>query len=143
MNAHRATDPRSPSVVDLTARRAGIVAPYVSVRLRRSGRWTIVEVEGEMNLQVPALVPDLLGINAMHVVFELRRVTFLDACGIGMMVESQRRAREAGGCVRLVAPSRRVRKLLMLTGTDRVFLVFDSLGEAVSTPVDAGPQPAS
>jgi hypothetical protein len=30
----------------------------------------------------------------------------------------------------------------MLTGSDRVFLMFDSINEAVSAPVDASPKPA-
>jgi anti-anti-sigma factor len=142
MNAHRAKDRESPSVVDLGARRAGDVAP-VSVRLRWSGPWTIVEVEGEMDLQVLALVPELLGNSATQVVFDLHGVTFMEACAIGMMVDVRRRALASGGCVRLVTPSSRARKLLTLTRTDRVFLMFDSLEEAVSTPVDTGSQPAS
>jgi hypothetical protein len=47
-------------------------------------------------------------------------------------LRGRRAARAAGGCVRLVAPSRQVRKLRVLTGSDRGFLTFDSLDEAVA-----------
>jgi anti-sigma B factor antagonist len=137
MTTHRANDRESPLVADLGARRTAHAVPSVSVRRHRSGRWTVVEVEGEMDIQTLPLVADLPGRNATHVLFELHGVTFLDASGLGMMVDSQRRALEGGGCVRVVAPSRQVRRLLMLTGSDRTFLLFDSLDEAVSVPVDA------
>jgi hypothetical protein len=45
--------------------------------------------------------------------------------------------------VRLVAPSRSARRLLALTGCGHMFETFDSLDLAVSTPVDAGPEPAA
>ena len=134
--------PRSSTVVDLLARRVAMAAPNVTVRVRRSGRWTVVEVEGEMDLQVLPLLVELLSDQARHLVFELRRVTFLDCSGIGVMVEKQRRVLEAGGCVRLAAPSAQARRVLTLTGSDRVFVQFDSLEEAMRAPIGAGPESA-
>jgi anti-sigma B factor antagonist len=69
------------------------------------------------------------------VVFELRQVTFMDGRGLDFLLSSQRDALRAGGCVRLVAPSRKVRRLLMLTGSNREFTTFASVDEAISVPV--------
>ncbi|GAA4727475.1 hypothetical protein GCM10023350_08040 [Nocardioides endophyticus] len=127
------------AVVDLWARRASEAVPSVAVRVHRSGSWTVVEVEGEMDVQVVALVADLVGVDTTRVVFDLQRVTFMDAAGLSAVGGSIRhRAMGAGGSVRLVAPSRSARRLLMLAGCARVFPAFDSLEEAMSAPLGTG-----
>lgn len=143
MTTHRANDLGLPEVADLRVRRETHATPSVSVRRRSSGPWTVVEVRGEMDIQVLPLMVDLRGLDARHVIFELHGVTFLDACGLSMMADSQRRALASGGCVRVVAPSRQARRFLRIAGSEREFLMFDSLDDAISMPVDEGPEPAS
>lgn len=136
MSVHHVNGP-SPVISFPQQRRGdGALAPCVSVRVRRSGAWTILEVEGEMDIQALPLVADLSHGRVVGVVLELHGVTFMDASGLGMMVDVQRRTRDAGGCLRLAAPSSSVRRVLVLTGCDRAFRIFDSLLRAVSTPVD-------
>ncbi len=105
------------------------------MRLYRSGRWVVVEVEGEMDIQVIPLVPLTFGDVESFVVFELGGVTFMDAGGLGVIAATCRQANEDGGCVRLAAPSRQALRLLELTGTDGAFVTFDALADAVSTPL--------
>ena len=142
MDTHRAHGRGSTPVIDVLAC-ADDPGSSLSVRARRSGRWTILEVEGEVDIQALPLVADLVGRDATRVVLELRRVTFMDASGVGMMVDIHRRALEAGGCVRLAAPSTSVRRVLALTGCDAILPTFDSLPRAMSTPIHAAPAPAS
>lgn len=132
------------TVTDLLTRPVGRAPWAVSVRAHphRSGLWTVVEVEGEMDVQIVALAADLLIGDTTCVVFDLHGVTFMDASGLSLMLQAQRTAHTAGGSAFLVAPSRSVRRLLALTGCDRVFRTFDSLDEAMSAPVDTGPEPA-
>ncbi len=61
-------------------------------RLRRSAEWTVVEVEGEMDVQVIPLLADLVGSDTPRVVLDLHEVTFIDAQGLGSMVDTHRRA---------------------------------------------------
>lgn len=145
MNVHRVNGQGPAPVVDLPQQRRGDgpSPPSVSVQGRRSGPWTILEVEGEMDIQALPLVADLLRGPVGGVVLELHAVTFMDAGGLGMMVDVQRRTRDAGGCLRLAAPSSSVRRVLTLTGCDRAFRTFDSLVRAVSTPMDHGRTTAS
>ena len=140
MSVHRVHGQGPTAVIDLPQQRGGDGAapPSVSVQARRSGAWTILEVEGEMDIQALPLVADLLRGRVVGVVLELHAVTFMDASGLGMMVDVQRRTRDAGGCLRLAAPSSSVRRVLVLTGCDRAFHTFDSLVRAVSTPMDLG-----
>jgi anti-sigma B factor antagonist len=91
-----------------------------------------------MDIQLGPLMPDLVGSDAAHVVLALNKVSFMDASGIGVLMRSRRKAVLAGGEVRLAAPSTKVRKLLRITGTDRVFRTFQSLDEAMAAPMIAG-----
>lgn len=145
MSVHRVNGQGPTPVIDFPQQRTRDAAspPSVSVRGRRSGAWTILEVEGEMDIQALPLVADLLRGRVVGVVLELHAVTFMDASGLGMMVDVQRRTRDAGGCLRLAAPSSSVRKVLVLTGCDRSFRTFDSLVRAVSAPMDLGRTTAS
>ena len=106
MSAHRVSQAPLPHPRDL--RSSGNV-PGVTVRHYRSGRWVVVEVEGEMDIQVVPLIPVELGNEESFVVFELRGVTFMDAGGLGAIASTYRQANEDGGCVRLAAPSRQAR----------------------------------
>ena len=139
MNSQLVRDRGWATVIDLRMRRARDAASCVSARVHPAGVWMIVKVAGEMDVQTVAMVADLVDSDTTHVVLDLRMVTFIDAIGLGLMVGTQRRALEAGGGVRLFAPSRSVRKLLMLTGCARMFRTFDSLDQAVFTPVGTGP----
>ena len=139
MSADHANDTVPPTVVDLEARRSAN-AQSVAVRRRTTRHWTILVVEGEMDMQVVPLLPQVGGSNSAHLVFMLSAVTFIDATALGSLVGMQRTAIRAGGCVRLVAPSSPVLRLLMLTGTGRVFSTFDELDHALSAPVPTGPE---
>jgi hypothetical protein len=83
MGTYRADIRTSGVVIDFQTRRVHEPEPSVSVRLRRFGRWTVVEVHGEMDLQAVALLAGPLSDNPTHVVFGLKGVTFMDACGLG------------------------------------------------------------
>ena len=125
MGTHRADDSRT-RVVDLQGRRCSEQpAPTVTVDVRRFGGWTVVDVAGEMDLQASRSSPTCPG-ELVNPVFQLQAVTFIDACGLGLLLESRRRALAAGGCVRLVSPSRYAYRLLVLTGSYRMFATFDS-----------------
>ena len=65
-----------------------------------------------MDVQVIPLLADLVGSDTARVVLDLHEVTFMDAQGLGSIVDTHRRLLAAGGCVRLVAPSSSVRKIL-------------------------------
>src|SRR4051812_37436733 len=52
---------------------------------------------------------------------DLSRVTFIDSTGLGMLVGVLKEAREMEGDVRLVNAGREVRRLLQVTGLERLF----------------------
>ena len=111
-------------------------APALAVNLSRSGPWLVLHVEGEMDCQALPLVEELVPTGSSFVIFTLGGITFIDAAGLGVIAETGRQAVAAGGCLRLVSPSRPARRLLRLTGQDRTLPQFDTLRAAVSTPFE-------
>ena len=65
---------------------------------------------------------------------DMSGVTFIGAAGIGVLVATANRAREAGGGLSLLAPSRQVRQLLDILHLDAILLV----AQRSAGPVVAG-----
>ena len=94
---------------------------------------------GEMDIQAVALLSELEDRIGSHMVFCLRGVTFMDAAALGALTKLRRKALSTGGCIRFVAPSGPVLRVLLLTGTGRAFATYDRLSDALLTPVSADP----
>lgn len=71
-----------------------------------------------------------------HVVIDLAGTTFLDSMGLGAIVGGARRAREAGGWLRLVNPQSTVRRALSVTQLDQVIGLYDTVDQAISHASD-------
>jgi anti-anti-sigma factor len=123
-------------MIDIEVR--GMDASALSVDRYWFCSWTIVRVEGEMDVEARPIIDELLGGEVSHLAFELGGVTFMDACGLSILLDRGRRAREAGGFVQLVAPSEPVRRLLTLTDSERHFppIVTDEMAVAVLLATD-------
>jgi anti-sigma B factor antagonist len=67
-----------------------------------------------------------------NVVIDLTKTTFLDSMGLGAIVGGARRAREAGGWLRLVNPQTNVRKALHVTQLDQVIGLYDTVDQAIA-----------
>jgi anti-sigma B factor antagonist len=66
-----------------------------------------------------------------RIVIDLSGTTFVDSMAIGTMLGVARRANGWGGWVRLVAPRPNVRRVLHMTGLDKVFAMYDTVDQAV------------
>jgi len=64
-------------------------------------------------------------------IVDLTKVEFLDSTGLGALIGAQRRAKEFGGDVRLVAKEGQILRLLRITGLMKVFAVYATLDDAV------------
>ena len=83
-----------------------------------------VALDGEIDISTaPAIRRFLLAAisdgNA-HLAVDMSGITFIDAAGIGVLVAAANRAREAGGGLSLLAPSRQVRRLLDILHLDAI-----------------------
>jgi len=76
------------------------------------------------------------------IIVDLAGLTFIDSCGLGVLVRALRWTRESGGDLSLAAPQRQVRRVLEITGLIDVFWVYPSVKQAVSGAKLARPLPA-
>jgi anti-sigma B factor antagonist len=76
----------------------------------------------------------------VHLSVDMSGVTFIDASGIGVLVAAANRARQAGGRLSLLAPSRQMRRLLDVLHLDAILPAAQrSGGPFVATSSLAGP----
>lgn len=107
--------------------------------VRTSGDAILVAVRGELDLQTAdRLRARLIGLQSVGyrvVVIDLAGVPFCDAAGLGALVAAHNRALAAGGEVRLARVRPAQRRLLRVTGLDKVFGLYDDGDEALADQV--------
>lgn len=111
--------------------------------------YSLVTVAGEVDvttgtdLREPLL--DLVERRRHRHVVDLRKVTFLDSTGLGILVSDHKRVRDRGGSLHVVCAPGLVSRVFRLTGVDRVVPVLDSVesAEQAVAELSAGREPQS
>ncbi|WP_427924514.1 STAS domain-containing protein [Streptomyces sp. cg40] len=87
---------------------------------RPYGRFTVVEVSGEIDMATAGLVVEHLdaatAVAEPDVLVDLRPVEFLDCSGLRVLCRAEARARERGGRLRIVSDGPRIDRLLRASG---------------------------
>jgi anti-sigma B factor antagonist len=100
-----------------------------------STEWCVLAIEGDLDL---VAAPDLrvrladAAERAPLLVLDLTNLDFVDSTGLGVLVGTHRRLRDAGGEMRLAGASARIQRVLSVTGLDQVFSTFPTVGDAVA-----------
>ncbi|MFE5327727.1 STAS domain-containing protein [Embleya sp. NPDC056575] len=96
---------------------------------------TLVTVHGEIDMDSGPILDDALGrqvsAEPTRLLLDLSSVAFIDSFGLRILVRAERRVREAGGSLRLIAPTRAVERVLRLTGFTLMVAVHDTVREAL------------
>lgn len=104
-----------------------------SLETRTLGTWTVVAVSGELDLHTSPTLRDhaleLIGGGVDHLALDLSAVGFMDSSTLGVLVTCLKRIREHDGRLVLVGVAPAPRKVLTLTGLDRIFETVDSVSE--------------
>jgi anti-sigma B factor antagonist len=119
----------------------GIVKVGVEMTRRFVGDVTVLDLAGRLVVSsseteiVPlrAAVTDLMAEGRVKIALGLRRLTSIDARGLGELVLILQRLRRSGGRLVLVAPTPCVRKLLSVTRLDTVFELCSSEPEGIAS----------
>lgn len=101
---------------------------------RTHGRWAVVEVKGELDLYTaPSFRESVLDAGDAEdpkVIVDFRGLGFIDSSGLGAIVACLKHIRERGGDLVLVAPEGSgLRRLMDLTGLDRVLTLYQSIDD--------------
>jgi anti-anti-sigma factor len=106
-----------------------------------AGRFVVWTDAERSSLRAP--IAKLVAEGHSNVLVHLARVTDIDAYGLGELAWGFTVLRRSGGRMALIAPSRWVRRLLVLTGLDTFLAVYDSEFEAITSALAEGLTPAS
>ncbi|MCW2889745.1 MAG: hypothetical protein QOE54_2829 [Streptosporangiaceae bacterium] len=99
------------------------------------GRIAVIKVTGEIDLRTAATVRtgllDVAEAGFRRIVVDFQQVRFCDATGLGALVAAHNRLRAEGGELKLAGVRAAQRRILGITGLDRLFTLHDSVEDAV------------
>lgn len=110
----------------------------MDINLRSEGSVTILDLEGNLTIgsaeeSLRQSVEQLVANDKKFLLVNLANVSMIDSSGIGSLVKSFTHAKNQGGKVKLLKPSRLARQLLSITGLLSVFETFDDEATAVAS----------
>lgn len=97
---------------------------------------TVISLVGEADVSTVARLREELvravGEGGPAYVVDLSRVPFLDSTALGVLVGRLKAVRSAGGDLVLVTDDQRLLRNFAITGLDKVFGIFPTIGEATA-----------
>ncbi|MBV8984983.1 MAG: STAS domain-containing protein [Acidimicrobiia bacterium] len=109
----------------------------LELEVDRKSDWRVLTVRGEIDVtttpRVRAQLISLLSEGKPNVIVDLEGVDFLDSSGLGALVAALKLARSRSGELRIVCDQQRsVRKVLEVTGLERVLDRYDTVAAAAA-----------
>jgi anti-sigma B factor antagonist len=109
------------------------LAGFCSVSIERDADTAFIRLEGELDLACEdnfraAVVSRMASWRPSTVIIDLRELTFIDSCGLRMLLWLGASAREEGFELTLVRADGQVRKVLRITRLDRLLPLERPLG---------------
>ena len=110
----------------------------MDIEVRSQGQVKIIKLRGRLSLgescdRLRATVEDLLRAGDNRLVLDLEELATMDSSGIGLVTRFLTSAKQQGGSLKLVNPSKFVLQTLKLVGLINLFEVFpDSQSAAAS-----------
>ncbi len=98
----------------------------------------LVKLTGRLSMGPPldrfnATMGELLRTGENRIVLDLEGVPSIDSSGIGMLVRHLTSAKQSGGAIRLLKPSKFTVQTLKMVGLLNLFATFEDTNEAVAS----------
>jgi anti-sigma B factor antagonist len=98
----------------------------------------LVKLRGRLSMGPPldrfnAAMGELLGQGQNRIVLDLEEVPSIDSSGIGMLVRYLTTAKQGGGAIRLLKPSKFTLQTLKMVGLLNLFTTFEDSEKAVAS----------
>jgi anti-sigma B factor antagonist len=98
----------------------------------------LVKLRGRLSMGPPldrfnATMGELLGQGQNRIVLDLEEVPSIDSSGIGMLVRYLTTAKQGGGAIRLLKPSKFTLQTLKMVGLLNLFTTFEDSEKAVAS----------
>ena len=110
----------------------------MDIETKSLDRVTIIKLKGRLSMgpsldRFNATITQLLGQGQNRIVLDLENVPSIDSSGIGMLVRYLATAKQNGGAIRLLKPSKFTVQTLRMVGLLNLFSTFDDSSEAVAS----------
>lgn len=133
--AHAAVGPVALARADTPGmkRPADTDGTLLSISEECVGRRAVLSVDGEVDLSNATdlcVALESAASRAFEIWLDLSAVTFMDSSGLHAMVEARSRVAEANTRLALICPEGPIRRVLALTGFDRIFEIHASRSAA-------------
>ena len=97
----------------------------------------VISLSGEVDLytapEFKQQLLDVIGQGGTEVVVDFTNTTFIDSTTLGVLVGGVKRLRTNDGQLSLVCSDRNITKIFEITGLDKVFEIYATRDEAVSS----------
>ena len=102
-----------------------------------SGQVTVVASKGDLDAaameKLRRTLRDLIDQGKTRLVVDLGRVRYIESAGLGELVAAMKRARQAGGDLRLCDLQPDVLRIFEMTWLNRAMLLYPTRGDAVAS----------
>ncbi len=110
----------------------------MDLSLRANGKVTILDLQGNLTIgaaeeTLRQSVERLVAEDQKYLLINLENVPMIDSSGIGSLVKSFTHAKNKGGKLKLLKPTRLAQQLLSITGLLSVFETFNDETSAVAS----------
>jgi anti-sigma B factor antagonist len=110
----------------------------VDIEVRSQGQVKIIKLRGRLSLGEPvdrlrATIEDLLNAGDARLVLDLAELATVDSSGIGLLARFLTSAKQQGGSLKLVNPSKFVLQTLKLVGLLNLYEIFADSQEAAAS----------
>ena len=112
--------------------------PNLDIHTTSQGEVKIVKMMGRLGMgqaldRFSATMIELLSQGHNKIVLDIEEVPTVDSSGIGMLVRHLTTAKQSGGAIRLLKPSKFTVQTLKMVGVLNLFSTYDDLPEAVAS----------
>src|SRR3954466_7231449 len=105
---------------------------------RRVADVTLLELQGRLvfddgDSDLRSRINELVDQGRLKIILDLKDITYIDSCGVGVLIAKFVSVRRKGGDVRLLTLSPRSHHVMEISGLLKVFETFTSENEAVAS----------
>jgi anti-sigma B factor antagonist len=110
----------------------------LDISVRKYGNVHVIELRGDLKIGEPVdgfrqAIEQLFDAGESQIVVNVGAVPMIDSSGIGVLVRSLTSAKQRGGALKLVNPSKLAVQTLKIVGLINLFEIFNDQAQAVES----------